>query len=197
MDDGGECWNVIIGAVVGAVVGGVVAGVTSYKETGKVDVVSVIINSVVGAASGAIAATGLGAIAQAGLTAAVTMVGNTAEQIHTNKGFKNFNYFDVCVSGSFGFVTSLLGSGVGKLVAGKLNNQGLALLKKGQEKLLNGLMCEWVCKTHPSFILQGYKYVSQGIFKINTYRGITSVIGTGIGAITTDTYNMMSRKLWE
>ena len=180
IDNGGEAWNIIIGAVVGGVISGVVAGVSSYKQTGRVDVGSVFINAGVGAISGAVAATGLGAFAQAGITAVVTGAGNFVEQCHTN-GLNDINWGDVACSTVLGGLTSLAGTGAGKLVANKLNTSGTALINKGRDKLLTGVIKRELGQSHSKLIRQGTKFIAQGTFKVNTFRGISSVLGSGIG----------------
>ena len=36
-DDGGELWNIVIGAAVGGLVGGAISALSQYKSTGRVD----------------------------------------------------------------------------------------------------------------------------------------------------------------
>ncbi len=85
-----------------------------------------MISAGVGAASGAIAATGLGAFAQAGLTAAVSGVGNYANQVYGNHQynqkhptqkkniFTDVDGFSIVESSVMGAATSLVGGAVGK-----------------------------------------------------------------------------------
>ena len=77
-DDGGEFWNIVIGAAVGAIVSAATTAIQTYKETGKVDVGKTLISAAVGAVSGGIAATGLGAVAQAGISAGAAFLGSLA-----------------------------------------------------------------------------------------------------------------------
>ena len=79
-DDGGEFWNYVIGAVVGGVVSAVTTAVQSYKETGEVNWQSTIIAGVVGAVGGAVAASGLNFLVQAGITMAATAAGDVLTQ---------------------------------------------------------------------------------------------------------------------
>ena len=194
-DNGGYFWNVVIGTVVGGIVGGVVAGITSYIQTGKVDWGSVAINAAVGAVSGAIAATGLGALAQAGLTALTCGAGNFAEQCYT-KGIKNVNYAEVVSSTVVGGSTSLLGTGAGKLAGNKLYKSGMELINKGKDKLLTGAVREAVGQSHSSLMRQGRKFISQGTVKINTFRGCSSVIGSGLGIGTSFSYSALKEKVF-
>ena len=185
VDEDGEFWNIVIGAAVGGIVGGVFAGISSYANTGKVDWGSVVINAVVGAAGGAIAATGLSAIAQAGLTAVVSGAGNAADQIHKNKGLDNFNPYDVAFSAGVGGASSLLGTGLGKVFGRKIEQAGMSLLNKGQDKLLTGYVRQSVGQSHSALLRQGTKLVAQASVKINTFRGLSSVIGSGAGVVPT------------
>ena len=187
-DNGGEVWNFVIGAIVGGAISGVVAGVSSYRQNGKVDIGSVVINAGVGAISGVVAASGLGALAQAGITAAVTGVGNFAEQCHTS-GLDNVNLGDVAFSAMLGGITSLAGTGAGKLVANKLNTSGTALINKGRDKLLTGIIKRELGQSHSKLIRQGYQYIAQGNIQINTFRGISSVLGSSISGGASFGYN--------
>lgn len=80
-------------------------------------------------------ATGLGPLAQAGLTAAVSGTSNALEQIHSNKGISDFIIFDVAYSAVLGGATSLLGTGLGKAIEGKIESAGNTLLSRGREKI--------------------------------------------------------------
>ena len=187
-DDGGEFWNFVVGAAVGGLVGGVVSAVTAYAQTGKIDWGAVAINAAVGAAGGLIAASGLGTVCQAGLTAVISGGGNFAEQVYS-KGIKNVNKADVVCSTLIGGGTSLLGSVAGKLLGGKIEKAGSALLNKGKDKLLSGMVRQAVGQSHSKLLRQGANYVAQGIKQINTYRGLSSSVGSLIGAVTSSGYN--------
>lgn len=195
-DNNGQFWNIVIGAVVGGVVSGVVSAVTSLVQTGSVDWGSVAINAAVGAASGAIAATGLGAVSQAGLSAVASGVGNYAEQVYT-KGVDGVNAADVICSALIGGGTSLIGSAAGKLLGGKLENAGTTLLSKGKDKLLTGMLRNSLGQSHSSLLRQGAKYVAQATKMINTYRGLSSVVGSCIGGITGGGYNTLKISVLE
>lgn len=187
-DDGGEFWNFVIGAAVGGLVGGVVSAVTSYAQTGEIDWGAVAINAAVGAAGGLIAASGLGTVCQAGLTAVISGGGNFAEQVYS-KGIKNVNKADVICSTLIGGGTSLLGSAAGKLLGGKIEKAGSSLLNKRKDKLLSGMVRQTVGQSHSKLLRQGANFVAQGIKQINTYRGLSSSVGSLIGAVTSSAYN--------
>ena len=187
-DDGGEFWNFVIGAAVGGLVGGVVSAVTSYAQTGEIDWGAVAINAAVGTAGGLIAASGLGTVCQAGLTAVISGGGNFAEQVYS-KGIKNVNKADVICSTLIGGGTSLLGSAAGKLLGGKIEKAWSSLLNKGKDKLLSGMVRQTVGQSHSKLLRQGANFVAQGIKQINTYRGLSSSVGSLIGAVTSSAYN--------
>ena len=191
-DDDGEWVQFVVGAVVGGLIGGVIAGISSYRETGQINWASVAINAGVGALNGVVAATGLGMVAQAGISAAVSGVGNFAEQAISN-GVNNVNYLDVAGNAALGGITSLIGSGAGKLIGGRLNNAGMELISRGRDKLLTGYIRSSVGQSHSSLIRQGSKLVTQGIAKVTAYRTISSVVGSIIGGGTSAAYNRFKR----
>ena len=149
---------------------------------------AVAINAAVGAAGGLIAASGLGTVCQAGLTAVISGGGNFAEQVYS-KGIKNVNKADVICSTLIGGGTSLLGSAAGKLLGGKIEKAGSSLLNKGKDKLLSGMVRQTVGQSHSKLLRQGANFVAQGIKQINTYRGLSSSVGSLIGAVTSSAYN--------
>ena len=196
-DEDGEFWNIVIGAAVGGIVGGVIAGVSSYMQTGKVDWGSVAINALVGAASGAIAATGLPIWAQAGITAVISGVGNFADQAHKKKGFKEVNYKEVAVNAVLGAATSVAGSAVGRAAGGGIKDSANKLIKAGRDKMLTGVLRRAVGQSHSALIRQADKFLVQGTVKMNTYQGLSSVMGTGVGIITSTGYNIVQINLME
>ena len=151
---------------------------------------SVAINAVVGAANGVIAATGLGSLAQAGLTAVTSGAGNFAEQCYT-KGISNVNYGDVLGSAIIGGGSSLVGSFAGEKFAGNLQKTGREILDKGKDKVLTGMIRESMGQSHSALLRQGTKYASQGIKMINTYRGFSSSIGSFLGSAISGGYNAL------
>ena len=63
-DDGGEFWNIVVGAIVGGVVSAAITAVDSYISTGHVDGDAVLHSAVSGAIAGGVAATGVGIVGQ-------------------------------------------------------------------------------------------------------------------------------------
>ena len=175
-DNGGQFWNVVIGAAVGAAISAITTAVDSVKTTGKVDIVAVGISAVVGGISGGIAATGLSTIAQAGDTAAVSALGSVASDINARMQNKNAGRITArevgrialkaVASAAVGFGSSVMGTAAGKVVAGRLEANGLSMVFKG--KIGAG------CFTKA----QAQNLIRQGNKMVNTARGISSVVGT-------------------
>ena len=178
-DEGGKFWNIVIGAAVGAVVSAATTAIQSYLETGSVDVGKTIISGIVGAASGAVAATGLGALAQAAITAVVTMGGDVATQMICEK--KTWNQVDkkqVIHNGLVAGGTSLLGSALGKITSSGYTIKGESLIDAGKNKLLTGYVRQSAGQSHTKLINQGHTLIAAGTKSVNTGRGISSVTGT-------------------
>lgn len=66
-----------------------------------------------GAASGALASTGVGIVGMVAGNAAISMAENAANQVIENKGFNNFDVGDMLIDGAIGGVSGALG-GAGK-----------------------------------------------------------------------------------
>ena len=71
VDHGGEFWHIVIGAVIGAVFDGAVSAISQKASKGEVDWVDVAISAGAGLIKGAVAATGIGALANGVINAAV------------------------------------------------------------------------------------------------------------------------------
>lgn len=185
-DDGGEFWNIVIGAVVGAVVSAATTAIQSYKETGSIDIGKTVISGLVGAVSGGVAATGLGMVAQAAITAGTAFVGDVATQkICENKSWGEINYTKAAHNGVLAGGTSMIGSVLGGITSGGHTITGNSLISSGKDKLLTGYVRKSVGQSYSKLIKQGSKLVATGTKYINTGRGISSVTGTlltwGIG----------------
>lgn len=73
---------------------------------------------------------------------------------------------------------SLAGLGTGY----SAKKAGTILLNKGKDKLLTSLLRKTVGQSHSALYRQGNKFIQQGMVKINTSRGLSSITGTGISA---------------
>ena len=178
-DDGGELWNVIIGAAVGAVVSAVTTAIDSYASTGSVDWGKVGISAAVGAVSGGVAATGLGMVAQAGITAAATFVGDVATQkICEKKSWSEVNYLKAAHNGVVAGGTSLVGSVLGGITSSGHTITGNSMVSAGKNKMLTGYVRKANGQSYSKLLRQGRQLVASGTRYINTGRGISSVTGT-------------------
>ena len=114
-DANGEWLHLIIGAAVGAVVNAVVTTVEAVATDGW-DALSegetwakIGISAATGAASGLLAASGVGLVGAIAGNAAISMAGNAANQVIDNKGFKNFDTGDMLLDGVVGGVCGAWG----------------------------------------------------------------------------------------
>ena len=185
-DDGGEFWNIVIGAAVGAIVSAVITAIDTYTNTGSIDWGKVGISAAVGAVSGGVAATGLGMFAQAAITASTAFVGDVATQrFCENKSWSKINYTKAAHNGAVAGCTSFIGSLLGGITSASHTITGNSLLSAGKDKLLTGYVRQSVGQSHTKLIEQGTKLVAAGTKYINTGRGISSITGTlltwGIG----------------
>ena len=121
-DKDGEFWNFIIGAVVGAVAGAVTQ-VISNAVSGKKLTDGLATATLSGAASGLLAASGVGIVGSVVGNAAISMASNATNQIIENKGFNNFDVGDMLIDGTIGGIAGAVGgAGMGKTVRlGTLN----------------------------------------------------------------------------
>ena len=178
-DDGGEFWNIVIGAAVGAIVSGITTAIDTYTSTGAVDWGQVAISAAVGGISGGVAATGLGPIAQAAITAGAAFIGDVATQkFCEDKSWDKVNYLKAAHNGILAGATSLIGSGLGGITSANQAIEGNALVSMGQDKLLTGYVRQAVGQSYSKLIKQGQQLISSGTKLINTGRGISSVTGT-------------------
>ena len=111
-DHGGDFWHIIAGAVAGALIGGIVKVVSNAIE-GKSLTNGLATAMLAGAASGALASTGVGIVGMVAGNAAISMAENAANQVIENKGFNNFDVRDMLIDGAIGGVSGALG-GAGK-----------------------------------------------------------------------------------
>ena len=111
-DSGGEFWHIVAGAVVGGLISGAIKVVANAIEGNDLtDGLGIAMLS--GAASGALAATGVGVVGMIAGNAAISMAENAANQVIDNKGFSNFDVGDMMVDGVIGGISGALG-GAGK-----------------------------------------------------------------------------------
>ena len=124
-DEDGEFWNFIVGAIVGAVVGGI-AQIVSNVITGN-DWSDGLATAVIsGAASGVLAASGVGIVGSVVGNAIISASSNAVNQVVKNKGFKGFDIGDMLLDGAIGGIAGAVGGqGMGKVVNIRTLNKGL------------------------------------------------------------------------
>ena len=111
VDNGGEFWHFLIGAVVGGIIGGISEGLTGGDFT------DVMIGIATGAGSGLLAASGVGLAGAIAGNAAISMAGNATSQVIHNKGFDKFDFGDMLIDGAIGGISGAIGGkGMGKSV---------------------------------------------------------------------------------
>ena len=190
-DDGGEFWNVVIGAVVGAVASVVTQAVSNVVQ-GKDWKEGVVSAAVVGAVGGAIAATGLGMAAQAVYTGLAAAAGDALQQ-GVDKGFDKIDPAQSIRTGLVAGATSLIGSYAGQKFLGGIEDVGNACISAGHQKNLTGVTRALVGKSHTSYYRSGSTLVAKGKKIVNVYRGASSSLGSVIGISTGLANNLIPR----
>ena len=169
-DDGGQFWNIVAGAVFGGLVSGITSAYSSYTDTGKIDWGDVAISATVGAVTGGVAASGLGPVAQAGVSALASASGSVASSWRTHTGKWTAKAVakaagKAALNGAVGAIASIAGSALGKTTSG--------LAAKGENavfRVKRGIGC-FTKRQAKNLVRYGRKM-------INTARGISSVMGT-------------------
>ena len=124
-DKEGEFWNFVVGAVVGAAIGATTQ-IISNVASGNNWTDGVGTAEATGAASGLLAASGVGLAGAVVGNAAISMAGNAANQVIENGGFEDFDAVDMLVDGAAGAVSGAIGgSGMGKAVNIRTLNRNL------------------------------------------------------------------------
>ena len=121
VDDEGDFWHIVVGAVVGAAIGAI-----SEAAAGG-DWRTILVSTAAGALSGGLACTGLGVGALVAANVAIS-AGESFINQTIKKGVKNVNYAEVAFDGAVGGLTSAIG---GKGSGSKhLNNLGKQATKR-------------------------------------------------------------------
>ena len=102
VDNEGDVWHIIIGAVVGAAISAVTAAVKGE------DGATIAVSALAGALSGGLACTGLGVGALVAANVAIS-AGESFINQTIKKGVKNVNYAEVAFDGAVGGVTAAIG----------------------------------------------------------------------------------------
>ena len=117
-DDGGEFWNIVVGAVIGAVVNTVVSYAASKMAGEEFSLVDAGVAFACGAITGAVAATGLGAIGQAVVGGTVGFTGSVANNILEGE---EISWESAAINGVAGFAGGLIGGNGIRKAGGKLD----------------------------------------------------------------------------
>lgn len=172
--------------MVGGVISGVMAGISSYKATGKVDWGSVAINAASGAASGLVAATGLGVVAQGGISAAISGATSVAEQWHS-KGFNSIDMGEVCKDVGSSIICDGISAGVSNYLLKNVKSEVKVtcnrLADKADAKVSKYLGRKAAGRSYSSYKRQAGKLVSQRKKILNNYYGLSSVTGSFVGGV--------------
>ena len=186
-DEDGEFWNYIIGGVIGAVAGGLVAAISSYKETGSVNVQKVLIGAAGGAISGVIAASGLGILAQAALSATVSGVSDVANQIvdisQNGGSFADYNLAQTVIEAGLGGITSAVGSVAGSFI-GKHVTHTAEIADTAFDgylsKTFSARMKAEAGRSTSGLLKQANRYLAKSVLYDNISRGVSSAVGSMI-----------------
>ena len=112
-DDNGDFWHIAVGGLLGGLIGGI-AQVASNIIEGENAFDGVGAAFISGAASGALASTGVGIVGSIVGNAGISMAENVVTQVIDNKGFDDFDVGDMLIDGAIGGGTGLInGPGTG------------------------------------------------------------------------------------
>ena len=180
VDHGGDFWHIAIGAAVGSLIGGAVKAVSNMIE-GKDITDGLGTAMLAGAASGALASTGVGLVGMIAGNAAISMAENTTNQIIANKGFNNFDVGDMVTDGVIGGISGGIG-GVGR-GSKHLTNLGKQTVKRTINATVNKGVKAGMKEARKAFAYDGkntrkyYKSFLKGL-----PRDFLSTVGTTIAS---------------
>ena len=178
-DNGGEFWNIVIGAVVGGIVSAATTAIQSYRENGEVNWQKTIISGVVGAVGGGVAATGLNALIQAGITMAASAAGDVLTQmVDVYTVDAKYDLLQTIHNTFLAGACSFIGSGLGYITSYGHASLGAELLEKGTEKAGQAFARSNLGSSCSKLVRQAEALLKQGSVNTNIGRGISSVTGT-------------------
>ncbi len=189
-DDGGEFWNIVIGAVIGGVVSGLVSIATQAIENNGFDNINwgrVGVAAASGAVSGAFAATGIPVGGQIAINAAIGTLSSVADT-YADKG-KNATLVDYASNAATGLV---LGAVAGYLGG---NGTGTKHLSKSAGRLFKkvgtaiGDVFENGIKSTGKTILKAGKYYYSQVAKQSIQCGKKAILPIIISNIPNAAYN--------
>lgn len=128
-----------------------------------------------GAASGALAATGVGIVGSIAGNAAISMAGNAANQIHKNHGFKKFDLGDKLIDGAIG----AFAGAVGGASASRGNaRSAMTLGKQLTKRIINtGEIGRAISYYSKNMMIEGGKSIFRELGRSLIKGGVASFIG--------------------
>ena len=189
-DDGGEFWNIVIGAVVGGVVSGLVSIATQAIENKSFDNInwgSVGVAATSGAISGAFAATGIPVSGQTIINAAIGTASSIADT-YVVKG-SSATAADYISSAATGFVLGAAGGYLGGNGSGtKHLSKSAGLLFKKVGTAVGDVFENGIKATGKSIVKAGKYYYSQ-VAKQSIQCGKKAILPIIVGNIPNATFN--------
>lgn len=190
-DNEGDFWHIVAGAAIGGVISGLTK-IASNVCQGEKWSSGLGIAVLSGAASGALAATGVCAVGAIAVNAAIAMTENTVEQVVENKGFKNFDFGDMLFDGAVGAVSGTIGG------PGKGTKHLMSLGKQTVRRTVNAFTHKGAKagfkEMGKAFVYYGKnsKYFYRGLVK-----GLPKDIGVDIGtSVVTSDYAKNYYRRW-
>ena len=107
-DDNGDFWHIAVGGLLGGFIGGI-AQVASNIIEGENAFDGVGAAFISGAASGALASTGVGIVGSIVGNAGISMAENVVTQVIDNNGFDDFDVGDMLIDGAIGGISGAVG----------------------------------------------------------------------------------------
>ena len=177
-DDGGQFWNIIIGAAAGAVLGAVTQIVSNVINKEEDLLSGVGMAAAVGGIGGAIAATSWSAPVQAIITGVVSGVGDAINQ---KRATGQVDLMKSIKTGLVAGATSAIGSYAGAKLFKGVEDLGNSLIQKGYSQAAKGVDRALRGLSHTSYYRSGRRALSMGKAIVNVYRGLSSTLGSVIG----------------
>ncbi len=179
-DDDGYFWHIVVGAAIGAVISGALTVATNIAKGNSWNE-GLGISMLSGAASGALAATGVGVVGMAVGGAAISMAENTVSQVVDNNGFNNFDVGDMVFDGVIGGVTGAIG-GAGN-GSKHLTNLGKQTVKRTFKTTVNKGFKAGAKEAGKAFAYYGKNTVK---YYSKLGKGVLKDVGIGIGEAIVD-----------
>ena len=133
-DDNGDFWHIAVGGLLGGLIGGI-AQVASNIIEGENAFDGVGAAFISGAASGALASTGVGIVGSIVGNAGISMAENVVTQVIDNNGFDDFDVGDMLIDGAIGGISGAIGGGGSG--SKHLNKLGKQIIKRTLNTTVN------------------------------------------------------------